>query len=93
MRAKRISALVTFTRVAGVPATNNASERALRRAVHWRRTSYGTQTDTGNRVVERLLTLRETCRLQGHRLHEYLTAAITAELHGHPIPQILAAPS
>jgi transposase len=82
----------TFTRTPGVPATNNASERALRHAVHWRRTSYGTQTDTGNRV-ERLLTLRETCRLQGRRLHEYLTTAITAELHGHPIPPVLAAPS
>lgn len=68
-------------------------ERALRHAVHWRRTSYGTQTDTGNRIVERLLTLRETCRLQGRRLHEYLTAAITADLRGHPIPPVLAAPS
>ena len=87
------TALWTFTRVPGVPATNNASERALRHAVHWRRTSYGTQTDTGNRIVERLLTLRETCRLQGHRVHEYLTTAITAELHGHPIPPVLAAPS
>jgi transposase len=87
------AALWTFTHTPGVPATNNASERALRHAVHWRRTSYGTQTDTGNRIVERLLTLRETCRLQGRRLHEYLTAAITAELHGHPIPPVLAAPS
>lgn len=87
------TALWTFTRTPGVPATNNASERALRHAVHWRRTSYGTQTDTGNRIVERLLTLRETCRLQGRRVHEYLTAAITADLHGHPIPPILAAPS
>lgn len=32
-------------------------------------------------------TLRETCRLQGHRLHEYLTAAITADLHSQPIPR------
>ena len=87
------TALWTFTRMPGVPATNNASERALRHAVHWRRTSYGTQTDTGNRIVERLLTLRETCRLQGRRLHEYLTSAITADLHGHPIPPVLAAPS
>jgi transposase len=87
------TALWTFTRTRGVPATNNASERALRHAVHWRRTSYGTQTTTGNRIVERLLTLRETCRLQGRRLHEYLTTAITAELHGHPIPAVLAAPS
>jgi transposase len=87
------TALWTFTRTPGVPATNNASERALRHAVHWRRTSYGTQTDTGDRIVERLLTLRETCRLQGRRLHEYLTTAITANLHGHPIPPVLAAPS
>jgi transposase len=87
------TALWTFTRTPGVPATNNASERALRHAVHWRRTSYGTQTATGNRIVERLLTLRETCRLQGRRLHEYLTTAITAELHGHQIPPVLAAPS
>jgi transposase len=87
------SALWTFTRTPGVPATNNVSERALRHAVHWRRTSYGTQTDTGDRIVERLLTLRETCRLQSKRLHEYLTTAITAKLNGHPIPPVLAAPS
>jgi len=71
------TALWTFTSTPGVPATNNASERALRHAVHWRRTSYGTQTATGNRIVERLLTLRETCRLQGRRLHQYLTTAIS----------------
>jgi len=86
------TALWTFARTPGVPATNNASERALRHAVHWRRTSYGTQTDTGNRLVERLLTLRETCRLQERRLHDYLTTAITADLHGHPIPPVLTAP-
>jgi transposase len=87
------TALWTFTRVPGVPATNNASERALRHAVHWRRTSYGTQTDTGNRIVERLLTVRETCRLQGRRLHDYLTSAISANLHGQSIPPVLAVPS
>jgi transposase len=83
------TALWTFTRRAGVPATNNAAERALRHAVQWRKTSYGTQTDHGDRLVERLLTLRETCRLQGRRLHEYLTAVITADLHGQPIPALL----
>ena len=82
--------LWTFTRVPGVPATNNAAERALRHAVLWRKTSYGTQTDHGDRLVERLLTIRETCRLQGRRLHEYLTQAITASLNGQtagaPLP-------
>jgi transposase len=84
------AALWTFTRLPGVPATNNASERALRHAVMWRRTSYGTQTDHGDRLVERLLTVRETCRLQGRRMHDYLTAAINADLHGQPIPALLA---
>jgi len=82
-------ALWTFTRIAGVPVTNNAAERALRHAVQWRKTSYGTQTAHGDRLVERLLTIRETCRLQRRRLHDYLTAATTAELHGQPIPALL----
>ncbi len=80
------TALWTFTSTPGVPATNNISERALRHAVLWRKQSYGTQTDHGERLVERLLTMRETCRLQGRRLHDYLTTAITASLHGQPIP-------
>jgi transposase len=83
------AALWTFTRVAGVPATNNTAERALRHGVLWRKTSYGTQTEHGDRLVERLLTIRETCRLQGRRLHAYLTDAITANLHGQPIPSPL----
>jgi transposase len=45
-------ALWTFTRVIDVPATNNAAERALRHAVMWRKISYGTQTEHGNRLVE-----------------------------------------
>src|SRR5262249_32876008 len=35
-------ALWTFARVKGVEPTNNAAERALRHAVLWRKTSYGT---------------------------------------------------
>ena len=82
----RYDALWTFTRVAGVPATNNTAERALRHAVMWRKTSYGTQTDHGDRAVERLLTIRETCRLQRRRIHTYLTDAIAAHQHGQPVP-------
>jgi transposase len=88
---ERYDALWTFTRIAGVPATNNTAERALRHAVMWRKTSYGTQTDHGNRAVERLLTIRETCRLQHRRLHTYLTNAITAHQHRQPVPTPLQA--
>ncbi|MEJ7824210.1 MAG: hypothetical protein WKF48_02205 [Solirubrobacteraceae bacterium] len=52
----------------------------------WRKISYGTQTEHGNGLVDRLPSIRETCRLQGRCLQDHLTAAITADLHGHPIP-------
>jgi transposase len=87
----RYDALWTFTRIPGVPATNNTAERALRHGVLWRKTSYGTQTEHGNRAVERLLTIRETCRLQRRRLHTYLAEAITAHQHGQPVPTPLQA--
>lgn len=83
---KHEQAFWTFTLVPGVPATNNIAERSLRGAVLWRKTSGGTQTFNGDRLVERLLTMRETCRLQGRRLHTYIASAITAHQHAQPVP-------
>jgi len=48
------AALWTFVKVAGVEPTNNAAERALRRAVLWRCRSLGTKSATGSRFVERI---------------------------------------
>jgi transposase len=79
-------ALWSFAEHAGVEATNNRAERALRHAVLWRKTSTGTQTEHGDRFVERLLSIRETCRLNGKRLHPYLISVHTARLTGQPIP-------
>ena len=42
------AALWTFVRMHGVEPTNNAAERALRRAVLWRRKSFGTQSAAGS---------------------------------------------
>ncbi len=47
-----------------IEPTNNASERALRHAVIWRKRSFGTQSAGGSRFVETLLTVIETCRQQ-----------------------------
>jgi transposase len=69
------SALWTFVRVKGVEPTNNAAERALRRAVLWRRRSFGTQSETGSRFVERILTVVTTLRQQGRDVLDYLTTA------------------
>jgi len=84
-------ALWTFTETPGVDPTNNRAERALRFAVLLRKRSGGTRTDHGDRFVERLLTVRETCRLQGRSLHDYLLAAINAALHGLPAPSLMPA--
>jgi transposase len=78
--------LWNFTEHAGAEATNNRAERALRHAVMWRKTSNGTQTEAGERFVERVLSIRETCRLNNQPLHGYLVDIHTARLTGQPIP-------
>src|SRR5262245_55092903 len=54
----------------GVEPTNNAAERALRHAVLWRKGSGGTDSQRGSRFVERVLSVRATCRQQGRGLLE-----------------------
>lgn len=56
--------LWTFLDHQGIEPTNNRAERALRYGVLWRKRSLGTQSDKGNCWVERILSLRETCRLK-----------------------------
>ena len=56
-------ALWTFVVVEGVEPTNNHVERAQRRAVLWRRRSFGCQSAAGCRFVERILTVVQTLRL------------------------------
>jgi len=82
-------ALWTFVTHEGVEPTNNAAERALRRAVLWRRRSFGTQSDAGSRFVERLLTVATTLRQQGRDVLDYLTAACQAAMAGAPAPSLL----
>src|SRR5882724_2875462 len=52
--------LWTFLDVEGVEITNNASERALRHAVIWRKLSFGTQSSQGSEFVAKILTVVET---------------------------------
>lgn len=62
---RELDALWTFLEHEGVEPTNNRAERSLRFGVLWRKCSLGTQSDKGNRWVERILSLKETCRLRG----------------------------
>ena len=86
-------ALWTFVDEPDVEPTNNAAERALRPAVVWRKGSYGTQSDAGDRFVERLLTVTATCRQQGRPVLAYLTDVCTAAQRGLPVPSLLPTPA
>jgi transposase len=84
-------ALWTFVKVEGVEPTNNAGERILRLGVLWRKGSFGTDSPTGSRFVERILTVVTTLRLQKRNVLDYMTAVCDAALHGKPAPSLLPA--
>jgi transposase len=83
--------LWTFLEVKGVEPTNNASERALRHAVIWRKLSFGTQSAHGSLFVATILTVVETCRQQSRGVFEYLTATMRAHFAHEPAPSLLPA--
>jgi transposase len=81
-------ALWTFCEVPGIDPTNNVAERALRHRVILRKIQFGTQSERGNRWIERICTIRETCRLQHCSVIGYLTDAAAAAHHHQPIPSL-----
>ena len=83
------AALWTFVRVPGLEPTNNAAERALRHAVQWRKTSYGTDSAGGSHFVEHILTVVMTCRQQERNLLAYLTICCQALYAGTSPPSLL----
>lgn len=84
--------LWTFVDHQGVEPTNNTAERAIRPAVIYRKLSFGTQSASGSRFIERMLSVSETCRLQQRSIFGYLTTAVQAHFYGQPVPSLLPTP-
>ena len=82
--------LWTFLRHEGVEPTNNAGERSLRHAVIWRKLSFGTQSASGSRFVETMLTVIETCRQQRRNAFAFVTAAVESHLAHQSAPSLLS---
>jgi transposase len=80
-----------FCEEEGVEPTNNASERALRPAVLWRKKSQGTRSEVGSRYAATILSVAATCRQQGRRVWAYLTEVFNAGSRGEPAPSLLPA--
>jgi transposase len=81
-------ALWTFATHDSVQPTNNHAERSLRGAVIYRKLSLGSQSEDGERRIERLLSASITCRLQRRSLFAYLTELLTTHARGDPTPSI-----
>jgi transposase len=72
-----MESLFLFLTEEGVEPTNNFGERMIRFAVLWRKRSQGAKNDKGNRWVERILSLRQTCRLHAKSTFDVLVDAFT----------------
>ena len=77
-----------FTSAPGVEPTNNHAERVQRRAVLWRKKSFGCASQAGCRFVERILTVVGTLRLQGRNSLEFLSGSIAAHRGGSAGPKL-----
>lgn len=87
--AERFVHLWTFVTTDGIEPTNNQVERVQRRAVLWRRRSFGCHSAAGCRFVERILTIVETVRQQKRSVLAFLYHAIVAHRTGEPTPRLI----
>ena len=84
-------ALWTFVDKKGVEPTNNHAERELRAFVLWRKRSFGTQSQRGNRFAQRLMTIVHTARKQNKNVLAFLTACCQALRDKRAAPSIFEA--
>jgi hypothetical protein len=78
-----------FATTPGLEPTNNAAERAIRPAVIWRRTSFGSQTQAGSMFVARMLTVVTTLKSQQRNILEFITTAVANNREGKSAPSLL----
>lgn len=83
------SALWTFITQPEVEPTNNAAERALRPAVIWRRTSFGSQSLAGSQFVARMMTVSTSLKAQRRDVLGFLMQACRAARFGQTQPSLI----
>jgi len=84
--------LWTFLENPDVAPTNNAAERSLRHGVMWRKRTSGTRSARGDRFVEVMLSVIETCRQQERSVLTYVTTALKTKTPASLLPTNLSNP-
>jgi hypothetical protein len=62
--------------------------QSVRIFVIYRKLSHGTQSDDGERFIERALSVSVTCRLQARSMFAYMRELLNAHVRGDPLPTV-----
>lgn len=82
-------ALWRFIFTPDIEPTNNLAERLIRTIAIWRKTSFGTQSKSGSKYMERIMSVVATCKLQKRNILDYLTLAVTSFVTKSSFPSLL----
>ncbi|MEI8364962.1 MAG: IS66 family transposase [Parachlamydiaceae bacterium] len=80
-----------FAKSTDIEPTNNLAERDLRKLVLWRKKSYGTRSDRGQRFVERISSIAATLRRKSMNIINFLNQAVFAFYSRLDAPHICSA--
>lgn len=86
MILKGWEAVTLFTRVEGIPPTDNIAERSRRSLVIARKVSFGNHSEEGLTATARLRTVVATAKKRGINTWDYLTRVLTQHRSGQPVP-------
>ena len=86
------ASLWTFVYVTRIEPTNNAAEQALRSAVIWWRTNFGSQSKASSQFVARIFTVVTSLKAQQRNPLDYLTQACRAKRLGIAAPSLVPRP-
>jgi transposase len=82
-------ALWTFWYNPDVPPTNNHAERQLRPLVISKKLTFGTQSTSGSRYVERIFTAVMSCQQQKRNIFQFLEGCVSSLFTNQPAPKLL----
>ena len=89
--AGNLAARFTVVAFQCVEPTNNHAELELRDFVLWRKRSFGSQSQRGERFAERVMTAVRTARKQGKDVLDFLVRSVAAHVAGAPAPRLIDA--
>lgn len=87
---ERFEMLWVFVYHENVEPTNNTAEQRLRGGVIWRKLCYGSQSEAGERFVERVLTVGMTLKLRVQNSLDYFAKCFRAYIYGERAPPIFS---